>query len=98
MPVGPPTLWPLTLSRSAPLAAKSTSTWPTAWTASVWKGIPAALATWASWATGMTVPTSLLAHMTLTRATSAADAGPPIASASAAAPTRPVASPPTQGT
>ena len=55
--------------RSAPLAAKSTGTCPAACTASVWKGTPNSWATSASARTSCTVPTSLLAHITDTRAT-----------------------------
>ena len=69
-PEGPPTLWPETVIRSAPDSSNRTGRWATACTASVWNGTPCSRATAASSATGCTVPTSLLAHMTLTRATS----------------------------
>src|SRR5699024_5463410 len=68
-PCGPPVLCPVTVNALTPLAAKSTSTCPNACTASVCTGIPNSLHTSASSATGLTVPTSLLAHMTLTSAT-----------------------------
>ena len=79
-PIGPPSLCPVIVSASAPLAAKSTGTWPTACTASVCSGTPNSWATAASAATSLTVPTSLLAHITLATATSAPS---PSASASA---------------
>ena len=60
---------PVTVSASAPLAAKSTGSCPAACTASVWNGTPCSRATAASSATGWTVPTSLFAHITLTSAT-----------------------------
>ena len=69
-PTGPPSLCPVSDRASTPLAAKSTGTAPTACTASVWNGTPNSCATSASARTSLTVPTSLLAHMTLTRATS----------------------------
>ncbi len=72
-PIGPPSLCPETLSAATPLAAKSTGTCPTAWIASVCSGTPAAAATLASSAIGWTVPTSLLAHITVTTATSSPD-------------------------
>ena len=68
-PTGPPILWALTVIRSAPLSSKRTGRWATACTASVWNGTPCSRATAASSATGCTVPTSLLAHMTLATAT-----------------------------
>ena len=69
-PSGPPNLCPATVRASSPLAPKSTGSWPTACTASECRGTPCARAIWASAAIGCTVPTSLFAHMTLTRATS----------------------------
>lgn len=69
-PYGPPILWPVTVSASRPLAAKSTSVWPNACTASEWIGTPNSRATSASSRTGRMVPTSLLAHIAVTRATS----------------------------
>ena len=68
-PTGPPSLWPVTVSASAPLAAKSTGSCAAACTASVWNGTPYSCATAASSLTGCTVPTSLFAHITLTTAT-----------------------------
>ena len=68
-PTGPPSLWPVTVIRSRPLRAKSTGTWPTACTASECTGIPCSWAISTTSATGWTVPTSLLAHITLTSAT-----------------------------
>ena len=70
-PTGPPSLWPVTLSASAPEAAKSTGSWAAACTASLCSGMPYSRAMAASSLTGWTVPTSLFAHMTLTRATPA---------------------------
>ena len=67
---------------SAPLAANPTGSWPAAWTASVWKGMPCSRASAASSAIGCTTPTSLFAHITVTRATPSGSA--PMASASAA--------------
>ena len=67
---GPPNLCAVTLIAESPLAAKSTGNWPTAWTASLCIGTPNSAATAASSATGITVPTSLLAHITDTSATS----------------------------
>ena len=58
------------VSAAAPLAAKSTGSTPTACTASVCSGMPCRAATSASSRMGLTVPTSLFAHITLTRATS----------------------------
>ncbi len=40
MPIGPPSLWALTVSASAPLSSNDTGIDPTAWTASVWNAIP----------------------------------------------------------
>ena len=68
-PYGPPTLCAVSVSASTPEAAKSTGTWPTACTASVCTGMPWACASATTSATGWTVPTSLLAHITETRAT-----------------------------
>ena len=45
MPVGPPTLWPVTVIASTPLAPKSSGSWPSACTASVWNGMSCARAT-----------------------------------------------------
>lgn len=67
---GPPNLCAVTLIADNPLAVKSTGSWPTAWTASLCIGTPNSAATAANSATGCTVPTSLLAHITETRATS----------------------------
>jgi hypothetical protein len=89
-PTGPPILWPVTVSASTPLRAKSTGTWPTACTASVWNGMPCVWATSASSRIGLTVPTSLLAHITVTRATSAGFSA--MAAASVSACTRPKSS------
>ena len=68
-PTGPPILWAVMVRAVAPLAARSTGSWPAAWTASVWNGIRYSRAIWASSAMGWMVPTSLLAHMTLISAT-----------------------------
>src|SRR5919112_1430544 len=88
-PIGPPSLWPVMVRASTPLAAKSTGTCPTAWTASLCSGTPTSCATSASAARSLTVPISLLAHMTLARATSS-----PVPSAACSAPgaIRPVGS------
>ncbi len=88
-PIGPPSLCPVMVSASTPLAATSTGTWPTACTASVCSGTPTAWATAASAARSLTAPISLLAHMTLATATSVPS---PSASASASAVTAPVGS------
>ena len=69
-PVGPPNLWAATLIADSPLAVKSTGIWPTAWIASLCIGTSNSAATAASSAIGMMVPTSLLAHITDTSATS----------------------------
>ena len=69
-PIGPPSLCPVIVSASTPLAAKSTGTCPTACTASVCSGTPTSCATAASAGMSLTVPISLLAHMTLATATS----------------------------
>ena len=63
-PYGPPSLWPVRVSASTPLAAKSTGTAPTAWTASVCTGMPWADASATTSSIGWSVPTSLLAHIT----------------------------------
>ena len=55
-------------------AAKSTGSAPTACTASVWNGTPNSCAIAASSAIGCTVPTSLLAHITLTTAAASGSA------------------------
>src|SRR5205823_548047 len=83
---GPPSLCPDRVSAAAPEAAKSTGTCPTACTASVWYGTPYPAATAARAATGWTVPTSLLAHIVVTRATSSAY--PSISAASTSGRTR----------
>ena len=70
MPYGPPILWPETVIAARPEAAKSTGTWPKACTASACSGMSNSAATSASSRTGMIVPISLLAHMTVARATS----------------------------
>ena len=54
----------MSVSASTPDAAKSTGRIPTACTASVWIGTPYRCATAASSRIGLTVPTSLLAHIT----------------------------------
>ena len=71
-PYGPPSLCPVSVSASTPDAAKSTGRIPTACTASVCIGTPCRCATAASSRIGLTVPTSLLAHIT---DTTAADPG-----------------------
>src|SRR5690606_23100212 len=81
-PTGPPSLCPETVSAVAPQAPKSTGTWPTACTASVWNGTAYRAASSAISATGWTVPTSLLAHITLTRATRSPYRSSSVASAS----------------
>ena len=68
-PTGPPSLWALTAARSTPAAPRSTGRCATAWTASVWKRTPRSRQPAAMVATSCTVPTSLLAHMTVTSAT-----------------------------
>ena len=68
--MGPPNLWAATLIADRPLAAKSTGIWPTAWIASLCIGTSNSAATAANSAIGMMVPTSLLAHITETSATS----------------------------
>ncbi len=69
-PMGPPTLWPVSVSASAPEPEKDTGNCPSACTASVWNGMPWSWAMAASTWIGWTVPTSLLAHMMLIMATS----------------------------
>jgi hypothetical protein len=69
-PGGPPNLCAATLIAESPLAANSTGSWPTACTASLCMGTPNSAAIAASSAIGMMVPTSLLAHITDTSATS----------------------------
>ena len=64
-PFGAPSLWPETLSASTPSARTSSGSQPAACTASVWNGIPCACASAASAAIGWTVPTSLLASITV---------------------------------
>jgi hypothetical protein len=64
-------LVPGLVSAAAPLAAKSTGICPTACTASVWNGMTGGRRQGSEPATGGTVPTSLLAHWTLTTAISA---------------------------
>ena len=88
--MGPPSLCAETASVLIPGRWASTGTAQNAWTASTWKGTPAASHRAASSATGCTVPTSLLAHITVTSATSAARS----ASSRSSCPgsTRPVAS------
>ena len=73
-PTGPPNLCPVTVIASAPLPAKLTGSWPAACTASVWNGMPCSRASAASSAIGCTAPTSLLAHITVTRATASGSA------------------------
>ena len=75
-PTGPPSLCAVTVIASTPDAAKSTGSCAAACTASVWKGTPYSCATAASAAIGCTAPTSLLAHITLTRAAPSAPSGP----------------------
>ena len=90
-PTGPPSLWPVMDRPSA--IPKWTGSWPMAWIASVWNGMPRERAVSASSATGCTVPTSLLAHMAVTRATSSSSV-----SASASGATRPAGSTGSQDT
>ena len=68
-PIGPPTLWALSVRQSTVLAARSSGSWPRACTASLCTGMPCSCASAASSSIGWTVPTSLLAHSTVTRAT-----------------------------
>src|SRR5690606_30100055 len=63
-------LWPETVIAASPEPPKSTGTWPNAWTASECSGTWNSAATSASSRTGRTVPISLLAHITVARATS----------------------------
>ena len=86
-PNGPPSLCPVRVSADARDAAKSTGSAPTACTASVWNGMPCSAHVVASSRTGLTVPTSLLAHMTLTIATLAGSSA--IAARSVSSCTRP---------
>ena len=72
------------MSASAPDPAKSTGSWAAACTASLWNMIPRACAASARAAIGWTAPTSLLAHITLTRATLAGSASMAAVSASGA--------------
>ena len=67
-PTGPPILCPEMDMASSPEARKSTGTEPKAWTASEWTGTPARCASSTISATGWMLPTSLLAHITVTRA------------------------------
>ena len=89
-PTGPPNLCPVMVIASAPLAAKLTGSWPAACTASVWNGMPCSRASAASSGIGCTTPTSLFAHITVTRATPPGSAA--MASASAAGGSTPVSS------
>ena len=73
-PTGPPILCPVMAMVSSPEALKSTGRCPKAWTASEWTGIPCARAAATISATGWTLPTSLLAHMTVIKATAAGSA------------------------
>ena len=69
MPGGPPSLWALTDTRSAPSASIDTGTWPAAAQASTCTRAPCRWATSAISATGCTVPTSWLASWQCTRPT-----------------------------
>ena len=86
-PTGPPTLCPDTVIASTPEPPKSTGRWATACTASECTGTPWRRAIWTISSTGWTVPTSLLAHMTVTSATDAGSRS--IAARSASTSTRP---------
>lgn len=88
-PYGPPTLCPVTVIASRPLAAKSRSIWPNACTASECIGTPNSRATSASSGTGRMVPTSLFAHIAVTSATSSGPAPRSNAARSASGRTRP---------
>ena len=81
-PSGPPNLCPVTVIASRPLAAKSSGSAPNACTASEWNGTSHADATAASASIGWTVPTSLLAHMTVTSATEPGSAAMAVSSVS----------------
>ena len=85
-PVGPPNLCAAMLIADRPLAVKSTGIWPIACTASLCIGTSNSAATAANSASGMIVPTSLLAHITDTSATSSCSCS---ASRSAAGATEP---------
>ncbi|MCY1238153.1 hypothetical protein D9M72_508770 [compost metagenome] len=69
-PFGAPSLCPEMLMASTPRIFVSSGSQPAAWTASVWNGIPDSRARPASCRMGWTVPTSLLAYITLTSAVS----------------------------
>ena len=76
IPYGPPSLWEVKVSRSSPLAAKSTATWPTACTASLCETAPQAVAAAsAAWRTGCSAPTSLLPQINETTAGRRGDLG-----------------------
>jgi hypothetical protein len=64
IPLGAPTLCPLTEAKSNGILRASTSTLPNACTASVWNRPPAALVSSASSAIGWITPVSLLIHIT----------------------------------
>ena len=70
MPLGAPSLWPLTLTKSKGTVLAFTSTLPKACTASVWNTPPAAFVSAASSSMGCTTPVSLLIHITDTNAVS----------------------------
>ncbi len=89
-PTGPPILWALTAIVASPESAKDSGREPKAWTASEWTGTREAAAKSVISAIPWTVPTSLLAHITLTSATDAESACSSVRSASSD--TRPWAS------
>ena len=68
MPAGPPNLWALTETRSAPSSPRSTSTCPAAAQASTWTGTPASRHNPTISSTGWRVPVSWLAHWQWTSA------------------------------
>src|SRR5579884_1356495 len=70
-PWGPPNLWALTVTRSAPAARAATSSHGKACTASVWTRAPGARrrTTSTTWSSGWMTPTSLLASITDTTST-----------------------------
>jgi hypothetical protein len=91
-PVGPPNLWAATLIAERPLAAKSTGIWPTAWIASLCIGTSNSAAMVANSVIGMMVPTSLLAHMIDTNATSSLSCNASRSAAGATEPSSPTGS------
>ena len=84
MPTGAPTLWPLTVRRSAPRPMKSIGTRPAACAASTCTSTPRSRQAATTSSTGWIVPTSWLPHCTCTAAV--ADV---TASSTAATSTRP---------